>query len=167
MQEEIWRDIPHYETIYQVSNIGRIMALNYSKSGKSRIRKQQIDGRGYPSINLSKNGVQKRHRVHKLIAMAFLNHKPNGKMEVVVDHIDNNPLNNRLENLRLISQRENASKDRVGKSSKYVGVSKHSQHNNWVARIKIKDKYIHLGCFKTEYKAHLAYQKRLKEVKNG
>jgi ribosomal protein L15E len=73
--------------------------------------------------------------------MAFLNHTPCG-YKIVVDHIDNNiKTDNRLENLQLITQRENVSKDIKNTSSKYIGVCWHKKAKKWRSSIQINGKY--------------------------
>jgi len=115
---EIFKDIPGYEGIYQVSDLGRVKSLKFNKE---KILKPGVNNHGYYTVVLCK-GKRKTINVHQLVAMAFLNHEPCGYNGLIVDHKDNNPLNNRLSNLQLISQRENTSKDKKG-SSKYTGVS--------------------------------------------
>jgi len=91
-------------------------------------------------------------------------------MLLVIDHIDNNKSNNRLDNLQLISNRENSSKTLKkiqGKTySKYVGVTWNKQINRWIAQIQVNKKHIHLGTFINEYDAHIVYQNKLKEIDN-
>jgi hypothetical protein len=156
-QEEVWLPIKGYEGLYEVSNLGRIKSLKRYRVKNDRVLKQSTDTCGYPQLTLNKNGVKKSCIVHKLVAIAFLNHKPNG-MELVVDHIDNNKLNNNVGNLQIITQRENASKDRSGYSSKYVGVTYIKRNNKWKARIYVKPKFIQIGTFETELEAHNAYE---------
>lgn len=110
--KEIYKDIPNYKGLYQVSNLGKIKSLGNNKLKKEKILKNRLSSSGYLHVYLSKNKEGKNFKVHQLIAMAFLNHIPNGH-KIVVDHIDNNPLNNYVENLQLISQRENTSKRRL------------------------------------------------------
>lgn len=77
--------------------------------------------------------------------------------DLIVDHIDRDRKNNRLENLRLATRAENM-RNRTsadGSSSKYLGVSKH--HRKWKARIKLEDGEICLGSFDTEEQAAIAY----------
>ncbi len=159
--KEIYKDIEGYEGHYQVSNLGNVKSF---KNNKERILKPGIDTDGYKIVGLCKNGKQKTFKVHKLVAMTFLGHKRQGLNEVV-DHIDNVKTNNRLDNLQLISHRENTSKDRKGGTSEYVGVCWDKSKNKWRSEIRIKGKSIFLGLFDDEYDAHLAYQKALKEIK--
>lgn len=171
--KEIFKDIPCYEGLYQVSNLGKVKSLRRLKTSinnsgvytfytNERILKQSISKKYY-MVSLTKNNIDKSFCVHKLVAMAFLGHIPDGRM-VIVDHINNNSLDNRLENLQITTARHNASKDRVNKTSKYTGVSWDKTSNKWVSRIRVKDKYLYLGRHINEYDAHLAYQKALSEL---
>ena len=157
--QEIWKDIPNYEKYYKVSNFGGIFSLR-----NSRILKQYIVS-DYYSVKLCNDNSRKIFNVHQLVAMAFLNHKPNG-INIVVDHIDNNKLNNNLDNLQLITHRENISKDkfRYNYSSKYVGVCWDNKNKKWRSRIRINGSQKHLGYFINEIDAHIAYQNKLKEI---
>ena len=74
--KEIWKDIKDYDGIYQVSNLGRVKSLKFSKE---RILKDYVDTRGYLNLSLNKNGKKKTYRVHKLVAVAFLGHEPCAK----------------------------------------------------------------------------------------
>ena len=102
MEKEIWKDIPGYEGYYQVSSLGRVKSLErvvgHTRHGeytlKGKIRKLSLNTQGYLIVRLSNGGIVKTIKVHKLVAMAFLNHEPCGYKEVV-DHIDNNTQNNR------------------------------------------------------------------------
>ena len=165
-KEEIWKDIPNYEGLYQVSNLGRVKSLGNHKTNKYKILKRCLDVHGYPKYSLTINKKTVSFRAHQLVAMAFLGHKPCG-YKVVVDHINNNKTDNRPENLQLISQRENSSKDRKGCTSKYTGVHWDKNCGKWVSQIKISGKIVHLGVFKNEIDAHNAYQDKLKEVNSG
>jgi len=160
MQKEIFKDVPNYEGLYQVSNLGNVKTLGYNKE---KILKQFIGSAGYYKVSLTKDKKPKGFDVHKLVAMAFLGHVPDGTNKIVVDHINDIKTDNRVENLQLISNRENSSKKPRGKS-KYVGVYWMVNTNKWGARIRINGKRPFLGYFDTELEAHLAYQKALKEV---
>ena len=113
--EEIWKDIPGYEGYYQVSNLGRVKSLDRKvwKFGKQWVNMKgvlitPVKNRSYLTLRLS----GKRFYIHQLVAMAFLNHKPNGFNDTV-DHIDFNHSNNRVENLRIISHKENSRRHKI------------------------------------------------------
>ena len=163
MTYEIWKDIPGYEGDYQVSSIGNVMSFKYLNSKTKRLLKPS-NSFGYHRTALCKNSKVKMYKNHQLVAMAFLGHTPCG-LKLVVDHIDNNPLNNRVENLQLISSRENSSKDKVGGASKYVGVRR--DRNKWISSIGIGEKSIYLGSFNTEIEASEYYQNAVTAIKNG
>lgn len=166
---EIWKDIEGYEGLYQVSNLGRVRSLDrYSirKDGSKVFAKgvlfsKRICNKGYFMVDFRKDYKKKSFRVHQLVAMAFLNHKPSGH-KIVVDHIDNNRANNKLNNIQVITARENVSKERRGRSI-YTGVCFRKDRNRWEAYITINKKRKRLGMHKTEIEASNAYQKALKE----
>ena len=165
---EIWKDIEGYEGLYQVSNLGRVKSLPKEwVGGKGVIRKhngkilKQVLCKGYGRVFLYKKGTRKRYYVHQLVAMAFLNHMPNGYV-LVVDHIDDDPQNNRVDNLQIVTNRFNTCKTQGKYSSKYKGVNR--EGNKWRARIYVNGKHKYLGSFTCELAAHHAYQNALKEL---
>lgn len=157
-QKEIWRCVSGYED-YKVSNMGKV---NSYKFGKVKQLAANTNGCGYAMVGLYKYGSLKRFCIHQLVAIEFMEHKPNG-YELVVDHIDNNKLNNNSSNLQIITQRENTIKVPRGES-KYVGVDFYKPTGKWRARIVINKKRISLGCFKNEIDAHNAFQDKLKSI---
>ena len=157
--EEIFKDVPNYEGLYQVSNLGNVKSLNYKRTKKEKLLKPEIMNRGYFRVQLK----GKRFFVHQLVAMAFLGHKPSG-YDFVINHINFNRLDNRLENLEIVTQRENINHRQKNHSSKYTGVSWRKGQNKWVSRIKIKDKIIHLGYFDCEIEANKYYQNALEKL---
>jgi len=165
---EIWKEIKNYED-YEISNLGRVKSLArtiYKTDGTTQTYKEKFlkptVNSGYLKVKLAKNLKSKVKKVHQLVAVAFLNHTPNG-FKAVVDHIDNNPLNNELGNLQIITQRENLSKDKKG-LSKYTGVCWCKRDEKWQANIRINGKSKHLGRFKDETKAAEAYQIALNKL---
>lgn len=172
MQNEVWKDIPGYEGLYQVSNLGNIKSLartaKHYKGGELIINEKELKkcvGRGgYFHVGLSKDGKSKTLKIHQLVAMAFLNHKPCG-MKLVVDHINDINTDNRVENLQIVTSRENAYKTQGRYSSKYKGVNWSKISKKWTARIIIENKRIFLGYFKCETAAYSAYQNKLTTIK--
>ena len=99
-------------------------------------------------------------RMHRFIV--------NAPVGMYVDHIDGNGLNNRRSNLRIVTNSENMQNRGKQKNNKsgYKGVSLH-RGGKWTARIKIKDRYVHLGLFETKIEAHNAYQDAGKKNHRG
>jgi hypothetical protein len=108
----------------------------------------------------SKHGVNV-YSAAVVIMMAFRDFKPCGN-NLVVDHIDNNCNNDILDNLQIISNRENASKDRKGYFSKYVGVTMNNRIGKFQSQIYFKNKLIYLGLFQSEEEASETYKIALK-----
>ena len=101
MIKEIWKTVVYdgevYEGFYQVSNLGKILSLNYKNTGKAELMNPSKDKDGYFQVHLRKNGESKMCKVHRLVAEAFI---PNPENKPTVDHIDRNKLNNFVGNLR-------------------------------------------------------------------
>lgn len=114
MKNEIWKDIPGYEGIYEASTFGRIRTkegkVTHSiKHGKRVWKSRILKYRGTkPSpgyrVSLWKDKKDKDMLVARLVAMTFLGEpEPN----MTVNHIDNNRLNNRIENLEWLTLADN------------------------------------------------------------
>lgn len=160
---EIWKDVVGYEGIYQISNFGNVKSLGNDKSKKEKILKKRLGTKNYYMVGLTKNKKQITKDIHQLVAESFLNHKPCG-LKLVVNHIDFNTKNNNLNNLEIITHRENTNRKHIKSSSEYVGVSWDKKAKKWRSAIRINSKKTHLGLFINEYDAHLAYQNALKSV---
>ena len=169
---EIWKDIPGYEGMYQVSNLGRVKslpkqwltALGGKRSHDGIILKPQRKIGGYIIVRLPKDKKYKNFSVHQLVAMAFLNHVP-CKQKLVIDHINDIRTDNRLENLQIVTTRENVYKTQGKYSSKYKGVYWNKTSKKWLASIFLDGKNRHIGLFTCELAAGLAYQNKLKEIR--
>ena len=124
---EKWKDIPEYEGLYQVSNLGRVKSLKRPYGLKEKILKPQINRTGYYQVNLHKNSIEKKYYTHRLVWIAFNGQIPEG---LQVNHINEIKTDNRLENLNLMTAKENmnygsrtersAKKLKNGKCSKSV-----------------------------------------------
>lgn len=112
---EVWKDVKGYEGLYQVSNYGRVKSVDRLvdyKSKGGRMFKRIVKGtilkpKGNPKylgLTLSKNGQFTTVYVHRLVAEAFL---PNPCNLPEVNHKDENPKNNRVENLEWCTKIEN------------------------------------------------------------
>ena len=162
MEVEIWKSIKDYPN-YEVSNLGNVKSLNYRRSKNEKLLKPAISKTGYLNLTLRKDNKSKNYKVHQLCAMAFLNHKPCG-MELVINHINFNRLDNRIENLEIVTTRENSNKKHMESISQYTGVSFKSSHKKWFAQIVVKKKLLFLGYFTNELEASQAYQNKLNQI---
>lgn len=166
MIKEVWKEIPNFNGLYEVSNIGNVRSLDRIDCAGRNLKGRKFklnskSGSGYIFVSLSKNGIAKQFYVHQLVAISFLDHKPNG-FKIVVDHIDNNKTNNNLSNIQLLTNRQNSSKNVTG-SSKYTGVRK-TKYNTFRSSIRVGKKKLDLGTFKTEIEAHRVYTSKLNEI---
>lgn len=165
---EVWKDIPEYEGLYQVSNLGNVRSLDRvcsrGRKLKGKVLKAAFCSAGYFGVALSKNGKGKTITIHKLVAYAFLNHKPCG-YKLVVNHIDINRENNNLYNLEIITQRENTNQKHIKSSSKYTGVYWNKSTKKWRSNIRINGRKKHLGYFTDEKEAAQSYQNELNKIK--
>ena len=84
----------------------------------------------------------------------------------LIDHIDINSFDNRIENLRVVNKSQNIrnQKKRKNCSSKYKGVCWHNSANKWQVKISIDGKAKHLGLFNNEEEAGEAYKKKYDEI---
>lgn len=98
---EIWKNIPQYEGIYQVSSLGRVKSLKFNKE---KILKNSLDKKGYVRVNLFKNGEALTFFVHQLVALTFIQ---NPLFKDQVNHKDGNKLNNCVDNLEWCTNLEN------------------------------------------------------------
>lgn len=104
---EKWKAVKGYEGLYEVSNYGRVKSVAHVSCGrhfKEKILKGGKFSNGYLFACLRKDGSNKNHLVHRLVAVAFLDN-PENLPEV--NHKDGNRTNNRLENLEWCSRSYN------------------------------------------------------------
>ena len=165
----MWKDIKGFEGLYKISKNGEIISLSREMFNgkvffisKEKKLKPYISGRGYLYVTLTKNKSRKSVPLHRLLAIHFIKNDDYNK---VVNHKDNNKLNNNLDNLEWVNHDYNiihgwSFKE---KKSKYPGLCK-TDNNKWRARITINGKTIGLGTYNTEEEAHKAYQKKRKEL---
>jgi hypothetical protein len=114
--KEEWKDIKGYEGYYQISNKGNVRSLDrilnqrfkHGRYEDRRIKGKLLattdNGNGYLIVNLNKNNKRKNYYVHRLVAEHFIGEIPEG---YVINHKDYDKYNNAVDNLEIITQKEN------------------------------------------------------------
>lgn len=103
MKKEIWRDIPGYEGLYEVSSYGNIRSTR-RKGTSGGIKKATVNQDGYLRVKLCKDGREKKLMVHRLVYEAFFGPMPEN---TEINHIDENKKNNHIENIEAITHLQN------------------------------------------------------------
>lgn len=144
--DEIWKDIKGYEGYYQISNHGRVKSLerttwNSRGNGFWQTIKERYllyDRAGNKKTHfivwLSRDGGKHRYLIHRLVAEHFIGDIPDG---MLVDHKDENPENNRVDNLQIITPSKN-----IKKSRDIKGARKHVRTKVLVNDLETNEKLI-------------------------
>jgi hypothetical protein len=109
---ETWKSINGYESLYEVSEYGKVRSfdnIRVSKNGsqklyKGKILKGVVNSVGYLCYDLFNNGIRKNTKAHFLVASEFISERP---LKMVINHKDGDKINNHFSNLEWISQKEN------------------------------------------------------------
>jgi hypothetical protein len=150
---EVWKTIPGYEGLYEVSSLGRIKSLKRNGTPE-RIRVGKEDINGYPQLSLTINRKLKTFRIHKLVQLGF------DLGEGMVDHINRDRTDNRLENLRVVTARENALNSANNNELPGAYYFPRNTKKPWMSKITIEGEEVYLGYFETKEDASAAYMEK-------
>lgn len=125
--KEIWKEIEGYNGLYKISNYGNIKSIA-RKGTKEHLMIQSKNHQGYLQVKLTKNGISKTKKVHRLVAQAFI---PNPNNLPQIDHIDDNKENNYASNLQWITNEDNMAKSwKTGARSIEKTYKRGKEHSN-------------------------------------
>jgi len=99
MDFEVWESIEGYDGWYGISNLGRVWTERQQK-----FMSHGYQTTGYAYVSLIKDKKRKNHRIHRLVARAFL---PDFQEDLEVDHIDRDKIHNAVANLRCVTSSQN------------------------------------------------------------
>lgn len=161
---EIFKDITETDGKYSVSNLGNIKRnhsetidkWNRKRITNEKILKPCLVGKGYFEVTLRVNKENIKRYVHRLVAIEFI---PNVNQLPEVNHKDFDKLNNCIDNLEYVTNRENTNHrfQFENKSSKLQGVTWNKKKQKWQSQKMIQGKRTYLGLFETETEAHQKY----------
>lgn len=173
MLTEQFKSIKDYEGLYEISNFGRVKALEKTwytgmyygvkRHQSEKILKTQMGTGDYLHVLLHNGTSRKSVDVHTLVWDAF-GDKPREEKNFQIDHKDNNKQNNYADNLQLLTHRENTTKGWLNKKKYNLPTGIKICGKKFQARIGINKKQIHLGTFDGLEQASLAYQKALENI---
>ena len=143
--EEKWKAVDGFEGFYEVSNLGRVKALErlVENNGGMQRKHEKIlkenRSNGHAVVVLCRDKKTYPKFVHRLVAQAFI---PNPEGKPVVDHLDTNALNNRVENLRWVTQQENCMNPltREHNSKSKMGHRGYLTHHTEASKQKMREK---------------------------
>lgn len=179
MENEIWKDIPGYEGVFQVSTLGNVKAIERRvrcadrlggfRIKKERIIKHDVGKHGYHRVVLRFNNSEKKYLVHRLVAEAFVDNPDNLPQ---VNHKDENKGNNSAANLEWCTAKYNSNygeRTRLTAVAKYKPISMFDKDGNLIRHFdSIKEAEAYIGGGKIapkylkEHRSYRGYQFRLK-----
>lgn len=169
-----WGFLPQ-DMNYVVSEDGDVISLGrniirsngYRQYIHPKLMEPIIDKKGYKFLRPSNLGDVKCYKVHQLVMMTFRGHHPDGTVRMVVDHIDMNRENNNVNNLRILTNRENCIRGIKSGISGIIGVTYNKEKRKWKSTIiSGKNKY-HLGYFDSVDEAGRYYNAALDCITSG
>ena len=171
---EIWRTVVIKGEIYdnyKISNLGRLINLNYRRTGKAKLMEPFDNGHGYLQVHLSKNKITKTFLVHRLVSEIFI---PNPNNLTEINHIDEDKTNNRVDNLEWKSHKDNCNhgtrNKRMAKtkSKKVLQFTKYGEFiREWPSTMECERNGFYnshvSACCRGEQKTHKGYIWKYKE----
>ena len=149
-ENEVWKEIPGFENKYEVSSMGRVRSLprhtsvknfkgnSYTIAKKGFILTPQKDGCGYVHVRLVKDRRYTLYKVHQLVGAAFLGYDRKNTENLVIDHLNGIKHDNRVENLEVVTRKENSQRFWNSEKSEETKKNMRKPHSK---RIKENEKW--------------------------
>ena len=146
-------DVEELKKTFRINN-GKLERIDLRRTdGKWKVvENKSNDGNGYCRVRF--NG---RMVLYHVIVWILSTGKgiPQGRE---IDHINGNKIDNRIENLRLVTKRGNSQNSEIHRKGRLVGATYYKRYGNWRSQIKIDENNISIGYYKTEQEANEAYK---------
>ncbi len=156
------------KTVFDIEELEKVFRIVDGKLERvSKIRKpykwkvvesKSNQSNGYCQIGF--NG--KKYMYHVILWILF--HKENIQEDLRIDHINGNRIDNRIENLRLVTQRENCQNRREHRNGELAGSIYRKKDKKYRAQISINNKDVYLGYYQTDKEANKAYEKACQHI---
>ena len=154
-------DVDELKKVFRIRN-GNLERINYNyTNGKWTVvnnKKNHTEGYCYVGFNGTK--------VLYHVIIWILSTGKDIPQGMEIDHINGNKIDNRIENLRLVTNRQNQQNRKKHRAGKLFGCYFNKSVGKYHAQIRIGDKVIYLGLYKTEQEAHKAYTIACKHITN-
>lgn len=148
--KEIWKPIPNYEGLYEISDLGNVKSL---KKSKHKIKKPYLQNRYLHCCLIGKNKKLSKFQVHRLVMLAFV-----GDSNLTVDHINGITTDNSLFNLEYVSGEENTKRRDEKRRIKNGKIGVYISCNKYIcANISLGKKNLYLGTYPSVELAQLHY----------
>ena len=144
---EEWKQYQPYPS-YWVSDLGNVKRIY--KNGKERILKPCITAKGYKKIDIIRKPTRVYGLIHRMVAQCFI---PNPDNKPMVDHINEDNGDNRVENLRWANNsdnQKNISSNRSNNTTGYKGITARVTRGNfagWKVRVGLDSRRVDLGAY--------------------
>jgi hypothetical protein len=159
-------NVEELKKVFRIRN-GNLERIDLRRTdGKWKVVDNKDNDNGYCRVDF--NG--RRMYYHSIVWMLY--NKKDIPANLEIDHINGNKIDNRIDNLRLVTHRKNLQNRKTHRAGKLVGTCYNKIYHNdkiyhyWLSQIKINSKRIYLGLYKTEKEAHEAYKIACKHIKS-
>lgn len=141
---------------YAISDNGDVFNLKFGKKIKPYLTGKP--DKQYYAVKLYNDGIVTQLKIHQLAALAFINND-DPEFKILVDHKNNNRLDNRVQNLRWSTHSQNSQNMSKHKnsSSEWKGIYYNNKAKKWHTQIRVDGKNVYLGLFQNEIEAARTY----------